>query len=163
MMSSAIPFPQKASRTYELAGSVSAPLTLGRFVFEPKTKTRIQQCRKGVLYRIVAVSFSANCSESEFRQAFIKVPPVNDPYAMLTLGGTTVTPKGWPVRAFYSNRETLNYFEPIADNQFLEISFAGIFEGSLIPSFTNLELSYSFTMQELASSSFKAAYDGGKF
>lgn len=163
MNGTAVPFPQKASRTYELAGSVSTNLALGQFVFAASNRAEIQQCRKGVLYRILAVSFSANCSETEFRQAFVKVAPNFDPMARLTLGGVLIAPKAWPVRAFYASRETLNYFEPSSDNQKLEIAFEGTFEGALIPSAVSLELSYSFTMQELASASFKEAYDGGKF
>lgn len=163
MQGIAVPFPQKASRTYELSGTVRRPLLLGQFVFDPAAVVEVKQVRKGVLYRILGVSFSANCSELDFRAAFVAVGPYTDPFALLTLNGVTVTPKGWPVRNFYQGRDTLNYFEPTADNQILGISFAGTFDGGLIPGLATLELSYSFTVQELASESFKLAYEQGKF
>ncbi len=162
-MHTAIPFPQKASRTYELAGSVSASLVLGQFVFNVGARTLIEQCRKGVLYRILSVTFSANCSETDFRQAFVPVGAVVEPMALLTVGGITVSPKGWPVRNFYGSRDTLNYFQPTADNQQLEIAFAGTFDGASLPGLPTLTLSYSFTVQELAAASWLAAYDQGKF
>lgn len=159
----AVPFPQEASRCYELAGTVRQGLVLGKFVFDPSVASEIKQVRKGVLYRILSASFSANCSELDFRAAFTPVGVYTEPYAMLALGGVTVTPKGWPIRDFYQSRPTLNYFEPIADNQSLEIRFAGTFDGGLIPGLASLDLSYSFTVQELASESFKLAYKQGKF
>jgi len=160
----AIPFPQKASRTYELSGSVSASLALGQFVFDPQIQTEVLQVRKGVLYRVLTASFSANCEETEFRQAFVPVGPFTEPLARLTLTGNyTVTPKAWPVRAFYQARETLNYFVPTADNSILSISFAGTFDGAMIPGLPTLTLSYSFLMQELASESWFRAYEEGKF
>ena len=163
-MNIAIPFPQKASRTYELSGSVSTPLNLGQFVFDPQVQTPVLQVRKGVLYRIIAVSFSANCEESEFRQAFTPSGVYVEPLASLNrAGSSTVSPKGWPIRSFYQTRETLNYFNPPADNSTLSISFAGTFDGAMIPGLAVLTLSYSFLMQELASASWNEAYEGGKF
>lgn len=163
-MNIAIPFPQKASRTYELSGSVSMPLNLGKFVFDPQTQTAVLQARKGILYRILSASFSANCDETEFRQAFLPVGNFTEPLARLTLTGNyTVTPKAWPVRAFYQARATLNYFVPTADNSDLSISFAGTFDGAKIPGLATLTLSYSFLMQELAAESWHRAFDDGKF
>lgn len=163
-MGIAIPFPQQASRTYELSGSVSRTLVLGKFVFNPQNLTKVLQVRKGVLYRILAVSFSANCDETQFRQAFEPVGEFTEPLARLTLNGNyTIAPKAWPVRAFYQSRETLNYFVPSADNSDLSISFSGTFEGTKIPGLPTLTLSYSFSMQELASESWHRAYDEGKF
>lgn len=163
-MTIAIPFPQKAARTYELSGSVSVPLILGQFVFDPQTQNPILQVRKGILYRVLSVSFSANCEETEFRQSFVPVGVYTEPLARLTLAGNyTVSPKAWPVRSFYQTRETLNYFIPSADNSSLSISFAGTFDGALIPGLPTLSLSYSFMMQELASESWFRAYEEGKF
>ena len=163
MQGIAVPFPQKASRTYELSGTVRRPLLLGKFFFDPAVITEVKQMRKGVLYRILSASFSANCSEVEFRAAFRTFGPYTEPFALLTLNGVTATPKGWPVRDFYQGRPTLNYVEPSADNQVLGISFAGTFNGGDIPGLASLDLSYSFTVQELASESFKLAYEQGKF
>ena len=163
-MNIAIPFPQQAARTYELSGSVSTSLVLGQFVFNPQTQNEVLQVRKGVLYRILTASFSANCEETEFRQAFVPVGGYTEPLARLTLTGNyTVAPKAWPIRAFYQARETLNYFVPPADNSVLSISFAGTFDGAMIPGLPTLTLSYSFLMQELASESWHRAYEEGKF
>jgi len=160
----AIPFPQQASRTYELSGSVSASLDFGKLIFDPQVQTPIQQVRKGVLYRILAVSFSANCDETAFRQAFVPVGVYTEPLARLSLTGNyTIPPKAWPIRAFYQTRETLNYFEPTASNSELAISFAGTFDGAAIPGLLTLTMSYSFLLQELASESWRTAYTEGKF
>jgi len=162
-VSIAIPFPQKASRTYELSGSVSTNLVLGQFVFDPTILVPVLQVRKGILYRILTASFSANCDETDFRQSFIPVGAYTEPLARLSLLGASVSPKSWPIRAFYQTRETLNYFVPSASNANLTIAFAGTFDGATIPGIPTLTLSYSFLMQELAAESWEKAFDEGKF
>ena len=160
-----IPFPEKGSRTYQLAGSVSKTSVLGQFVFNPKDFIQLDQITRGTAYRFLSISFSANCPEVEFRNAFVPVGDFTEPMARLVYlpENVTITPKGFPVRNFFQEIGIHAYFTPSSNLQTLAISFAGTFDGDKIPGITPLVLTYSVTMQELSMESYKKALAEGKF
>lgn len=160
-----IPFPEKDSRTYQLAGSVSKDPLLGEFIFKPSDFVELLQIRRGTYYRFLAISFSANCLEVDFRNAFVPVGDFTEPMARIVYlpVNVSITPKPFPIRQFYQEIGIHSLFMPSSSVQTLAISFAGTFNGDKIPGISPLVLTYSVTMQELASESYSRAIQEGKF
>lgn len=160
-----MPFPEINSRTYQIAGSVSKNPVLGQFIFDPSDFTELLQIRRGTYYRFLAISFSANCSEVDFRNAFVPVGDFTEPMARLVYlpDNVSITPKPFPIRQFYQDIQIHSIFKPNSSLQQLGISFSGTFNGDKIPGISPLVLTYSITMQELASESYDKALTEGKF
>lgn len=148
-----------------MAGSVSVNPVLGQFILSPADFVSLLQIRRGTVYRFLAISFSANCNEVDFRNAFVPVGNFTEPMARLVYlpENVSITPKGFPIRNFYQDIGIHSYFTPNSSVQNLAMSFSGTFNGDKIPGISPLVLTYSVTMQELADETFATALREGKF
>ena len=161
----AIPFPQKASATYDVNAIISADLVGGNFVFDLSNTQNLFSANAGTLYRVVSACINANVTEKDFISAFI--PSADNVFPIVRLvylpENNLVPKRGFACRNFGTDRETLCYYSPPSDNTVLAANVIGEFDGALLPGLTSLAISVSFTVQELQSASYLAAYMEGKF
>lgn len=164
-MISAVPFPQKSSRTYDLAAEMSLSLVLGRFVCDPTATVPVLDVTPGTLYRVVSMGFTANAPEDEYREAFMASPVYPIPMARLVSLPTreSIAARGLPIWGYFEGRETLIYSEPVNSNSSWGVSFSGSWDGAKLPGLSSLKLRVSLTVQELANETWLNAFNEGKF